>query len=463
MLCTARSSSQTRPEGTSLVEHGRHTASLPGLLAPNGIRQLPAWEVRRLAVAVARSLFRDCREPDRRRGFVSAKRLVEPLPTPGDAPRNAVSTTESVPSLQPAQLTTWGVRLASAIGVAFFLAMVAERLIWTIAYPLGLIFGAVVVAQGVVPAVNWLSRWLPRPLAAVLVYLILLAGAAAAGWFVTPVLVAQANLFLAEVPALETWLRATAAEQTMVDLDSLLDATQSQILRLSGQVVQLPVALVSAGTSAVLVLFLSLYWTIAQPQMRGWVLSLVPEAHRDRTRDLLGEVGSTIGGYVRGVVISALVIGITTYVGLLVIGLPNPLALAALAGFGALIPVLGPFLSAIPALAVALLTGEREAVLVLIFYIGVQQVESNLLLPLIMREQARIPPLLSLVAFVVGAAVGGIVGALIAIPLFGALRVVVVRVLVPAERDLIGVDSAEAAAVRREEMERDADEEDEST
>lgn len=109
-------------------------------------------------------------------------------------------------------MTTWWVRFASAIDIAFFLAMVAERLVWTIAYPLGLIFAAVVVAQGNVPAVNWLARWLPRPLAAVLVYLILLAGSATAGWFMAPVLVADANLLLAEVPALEAWLQATAAD-----------------------------------------------------------------------------------------------------------------------------------------------------------------------------------------------------------------------------------------------------------
>ena len=76
---------------------------------------------------------------------------------------------------------------------------------------------------------------------------------------------------------------------------------------------------------------------------------------------------------------------------------------------------------------------------------------------MIMRGQARIPPLLSLVAFLIGAAVGGIVGALIAIPLFGALRVVVL-LLVPTQRKLVGVSYAEAADVRREETVRKAHE-----
>lgn len=85
--------------------------------------------------------------------------------------------------------------------------------------------------------------------------------------------------------------------------------------------------------------------------------------------------------------------------------------------------------------------------MVLVFSFSVQQAERNLLLPLIIGGQARIPRLVSLIAF--------LVGALIAIPLIGTRHVVVVRVLVPAGRDLIGVDSAEAAALHREEIERD--------
>ncbi|MBW3634426.1 MAG: AI-2E family transporter, partial [Chloroflexi bacterium] len=153
-----------------------------------------------------------------------------------------------------------------------------------------------------------------------------------------------------------------------------------------------------------------------------------------------------------------LLVAVLTYIGLQLIAVPSPLVQAVLAGIGELIPVVGPFLAAVPALAVALATGEANVVVVLAFYIGLQQVESNILIPLIMRGQASIPPLLSLVAFLIGAAVAGIIGALIAIPLFGALRVLTVRLLVPAERDIVGVSRAEADAVHHEEVERDATE-----
>ena len=271
-----------------------------------------------------------------------------------------------------------------------------------------------------------------------------------------PTLIAQAQQFAADLPRLQTSLRTELERWRLVEIDDLIDDAGSYAGRFTELLVTLPVSVFSTAANLVLVYFISLYWLIALPRLRGWVLSLFPEEHRDDVRTLLGDIGISIGGYVRGVVISALLVGIFTYAGLVLIGVPSPLVLAVLAGIGEFIPILGPTLAAVPALAVALATGEVNPLVVLAFYIGLQQVESNILVPLIMQGQARIPPLLSSVAFLLGAAVGGIMGALIAIPQFGALRVVAERVLIPAERQLVDVTRAEAAAVDREELAQEA-------
>ncbi len=93
---------------------------------------------------------------------------------------------------------------------------------------------------------------------------------------------------------------------------------------------------------------------------------------------------------------------------------------------------------------IALLDSPQQAIVVTIFFIALQQLESNLLVPFIMRHQADVPPLLSLIALLSGSALGGFVGALIAIPLAGALRVLVVRVIAPAEREWSGADTGQA-------------------
>jgi predicted PurR-regulated permease PerM len=344
------------------------------------------------------------------------------------------------------------VRVVIAAAVALFLVLTFERLIWVIAYPLALIFGGVVIAQGIAPLVEWPARYVPRSVAVVGVYLALLAATGVGAWMFVPIVIAQATALAADLPRFEAALQRVVDRWSPVGMERIVSSVGGYAGQFSGMLLELPLTLVAAGANLVLVFFLSLYWLIAQPRLRGWALSLVPDEHRDTIRDVLGEVGSTVGGYVRGVLISALAVGALTYAGLLLLGMPSAVALAVLAGVGELIPVLGPFLAGIPAVAVALATGAVDPLLVVAFYVGLQQVESNILIPLVMRGQAQIPPLLSLMAFLIGAAVGGVVGALIAIPLFGALRVVVVRMLVPAQRELAGISPAEAEAVRREEL-----------
>ena len=334
-------------------------------------------------------------------------------------------------------------RLIIVAAVGIFLALVLSRLLWDIALPLSLLFVAVVIAQGLAPVVTWLSRWLPRPAAVVGLYLGFLALVAIGVWFFVPPLIAQAQQFAADLPGLQTRLRAQVDRWSPVDLDQVVAAARTYADRFAALLVALPVSVFSTAANLVLVYFISLYWLIAQPTLRRWFLGLWPEKQRPHVQEVLTDIGGTMGGYVRGVGISALLVAVFTYVGLRLIGLPSPLLLAALAGICEFIPILGPTLATVPALVVALATGTASPLVVLAFYVGLQQVESNILVPLIMQGQAQIPPLLSLIAFLIGGAVGGITGALIAIPLFGALRVIVERVLLPAQRSFVGDSRAD--------------------
>ncbi|MFN8593483.1 MAG: AI-2E family transporter [Thermomicrobiales bacterium] len=335
------------------------------------------------------------------------------------------------------------------------MVLALERVLWVIAYPLALVFAGVVIAQGFAPLVAWLTRFVPRPVAAVGLYLALLAGVAGAVWLLLPAVFVQGNEIVARLPVFETGLRQPIARWSPVNVDDMVMATRGLVAQFTSILLQLPGLVLSTLTTLALVFFLSLYWLIAQPSLRGWVLSVIPEDRRELARVVMEETGATVGGYARGVLLSALSIALLTYGGLLLIGVPSPLMLAIIAGIGELIPVLGPFLAAGPAIAVAFATDPARVPMVIIFYVVLQQVESNMVLPLIMRGQAKIPPLLSLIAFLIGAAVGGVVGAIVAVPLFGALRVLVVRLLVPAQRELVGVSAAEAARVRREETARE--------
>jgi putative permease len=350
-------------------------------------------------------------------------------------------------------------RLLLASATALFAVLVLVQVLSEITYPLALIFGGVVIAQGLAPIVAWLTPTVPRGLAVVLVYLVIVGLAGTAAWYFVPVLILEIAAFAERLPRIEGTVVEELMEWSPVGGDELAAVSADLFGQFMSMLIGLPGIALAAATNLVLVLFLSLYWLIAQPALRGWFLGLIPSEHRDRARDVTAEVGSTVGGYVRGVLISAVLVATLTYAGLLVIGIPSALVLAAFAGIGELIPVLGPFIAAVPALLVALGSNDVNVFVVAAFYLVLQQIESNVVLPLVMRGQAQIPPLLSLVAFLIGAAVGGVVGALIAIPLFGALRVIVVRLLVPAHRRLAGVGEGEAVAVQEEEENREEEEE----
>jgi predicted PurR-regulated permease PerM len=176
---------------------------------------------------------------------------------------------------------------------------------------------------------------------------------------------------------------------------------------------------------------MSVYWLVALPGLRDFVLSLVPPVHRSKTCSVLGEIGQTMGGYVRGVALEATLIGAITFVALQLIGVEYALVLAVLASLGEIVPVVGPIFAAVPAIGMALLDSPTLALIVLGFYVGLQMLEGYLLFPLVVGKQSDIPPLLIIFGLLVGDALGSFLAVLVAIPLAGGLYVVVRRVLAP--------------------------------
>ncbi len=341
----------------------------------------------------------------------------------------------------------WRTAVIGATSLAFALGALA--LLWLFARPLSLLLAAVVVAQALAPVVGRLERRLPRPVAVLLVYLALALAVGGVGWLTVPPLVGQGRELVMNTPGMVEHGRAWAARVDPVGADQLIAAIQRTVNRFTGVLVALPLTLFSSLLEVLLVLFMSAYWLISAPALRRFALSLFPPRKRDRAGDVLSAVGETMGGYVRGVAINALVVGAVVYAGLLVIGVDYPLVLALVAALGELVPVVGPILAAVPAVAVALAESPRQALVVLAFYVVMQQIESNILMPQIMRRQADVPPLLSLFALLAGSAVGGLLGALVAIPLLGALRVLVIQVALPAERRWAGAASRDASDAAR--------------
>jgi predicted PurR-regulated permease PerM len=285
-----------------------------------------------------------------------------------------------------------------------------------------------------------MSRRVSRALSVFLVYVLLVVVSIVIGLLVLPPLIRQTGTLIVAGPDFvlraQHWLDRLGG--TPVTIDQIAAASATGIGRASEALLSLPFRLASAVGEFVVVVVMSVYVLLASPRLREFLLSLVGPQYSESADAFLKELSATTGGYVRGAVLDVLVVTALIYVGLVILGVNYALALALLAGVGAIIPILGPTVSAIPALAVALGDSPVKALLVLALYVVVHQIEGAVIMPNLIERQSAIPPLLVLFAVAAGAATGSILGILLAIPLAGAGRVIVLRVLTPMVRSWTG-------------------------
>ena len=145
--------------------------------------------------------------------------------------------------------------------------------------------------------------------------------------------------------------------------------------------------------------------------------------HLKVAKEFINSLEYQLGGWVRGQLILMLVIGVVTYIGLALLSVPYAAPLALLAASLEVLPNLGPTLSAIPSIVIGIITGGPVlGLVVFVFYVLVQQLENNLLVPKIMQDNVDVSPLISILSILIGLEMAGIVGALLAIPVYIVVR-----------------------------------------
>ena len=325
---------------------------------------------------------------------------------------------------------TW--RDTGLLALAIALGLAVYSLSQLLAHPLLLVLAAIVIASAIAPIARFVERWVPRVVGVLVVYLAVALVLAGIGWLIIPALVEQAQQLVDQAPSLADQAERWVEDQGVPIQGNIGDQIRSALTEGAQTIILLAPSTFSAGLEILLVVAMAAYLTVSGPAMLEFVLTLFPPDRRDYARNTLSEVSQTMGGYVRGSIIDGAIIGTITWIGLMLLGVDFPIVLALVAFIGELVPVLGPIIAAIPAIGIAATDSLTLALAVAGFYFLLQQFESYVLLPAIMRQQADIPPLLTLVALLAGNALAGFIGALLAIPLFGGAFVLFKRVAVPA-------------------------------
>jgi len=189
----------------------------------------------------------------------------------------------------------------------------------------------------------------------------------------------------------------------------------------------------SAFFSTITVLIVTLYFLANLPSMKTRAYRLVPRSRRARVGLLTDEILARVGGYVAGALGIATIAGLSTYVLLLVLGIPYAVALSMVVALTALIPLVGATIGAVIVCTVALFTSVKAALVCVVFYVIYQQVENYVIYPRVMKRSVDVSPAATVVAVLIGGSLLGVLGALLAIPLAAAVQLVLAEVVEPRQ------------------------------
>jgi predicted PurR-regulated permease PerM len=235
-----------------------------------------------------------------------------------------------------------------------------------------------------------------------------------------------ADVIKAQAPALDARLQQAGLPVSAQDLQSkgttVVEAGGAAIL---GSSIAVLTGLTGVVVDLVLVLVMSLYLVIDGPRLRVAWLRLIPTSRRESAFFVEETVTRVAGGYLRGQLTMALTIGVLAGLGAVIFQLHYPVVVGVLAGVMELVPMFGPILGAIPALLLALFNPFPTVVWVALYFLAIQQIESNVLGPRITGHAVGLHPLGALLALLAGFELAGLFGALFAVPVVGILWVLI--------------------------------------
>ncbi|SDY85408.1 Predicted PurR-regulated permease PerM [Saccharopolyspora shandongensis] len=325
--------------------------------------------------------------------------------------------------------------MAAASGVAVTYGVV--QLIITARQVLILIGLAFFLAMSLEPTVSWLVRHgLPRWTAVVNVLVVALGAVAGFLAAAIPPLLNQAGQFAVQVPGYLSSLQDPRSSLGRLNAQFELQQRVEQLL--TGQSAALAQGLLGAGqllfdvvSGSVVVAVLVVYFLASMPRILRTLYRLVPAQRRPRAMRIGDEVFVQTGGYLLGNLITSLIAGTVSFIWLVIFGVPFPLLLAVLVALFDLVPVVGPITSGVIVSLVSLTVSVPVALATVGFLVVYRVVEDYLLVPKIIGRTVQVPAAITVVAVLLGAALLGVIGALIAIPVAAVIRLLVREFVLP--------------------------------
>ena len=310
--------------------------------------------------------------------------------------------------------------------VKVLLILSGAAILWYLKDVALIVLASIVIASAIEPMAHGLMKYkIPRVLAVLSVYTAFFAVFLGVIVFLIPPVLEETKSLFSSMPG---YIEKVAGENISTKVSPSFQELSREISTILQGVKNgdffAAISIVFGGfMSFLLIVVFSFYFAINEKGIEEFLRVITPKSKEKYVINLWRRTQNKIGLWMQGQLLLAVLIGVLVYLGLMIFGVPHALALAVIAAAFELIPVFGPILAAVPAVALAFLSGGWGlAILVIGFYIIIQQFENHLIYPLVVTKVVGVPPVISILALIVGAKLAGILGILLSIPVAAALQ-----------------------------------------
>ena len=319
--------------------------------------------------------------------------------------------------------------------VGLALTVVITWTLYLVRGALLLIYISALVAIGLSPLVAAIERRrvagsgrVPRWLAILAIYLVLLGALVGLGVLVIPPLVEQARALWSALPQMiaggQQWLIDRGLLTRAVTFRDAVEQAPGGGSDAVGTIVNAVSGLVGGIFGFITILILAFYLLVDSDSIVRAFVRLFPAPERPRVEEACRRVSTKVSAWLGGQLLLAAIIGGSAAIGLFFMGVPYFYVLALIAGIGEMIPIVGPLLASVPAIAVAFTVSPALALGVALFFFLQQQVENHVLVPKIMERQVGVSAVVVIIALLLGGSLLGVVGAILAVPSAAILQVI---------------------------------------
>lgn len=316
-----------------------------------------------------------------------------------------------------------------------FLFVLFLIFLYLVRHILAIVLFSVVIASAIEPIAHWAGRHrIPRVLFVLGIYLAAFGFLSMVFYLVVPSIFSEVFSFINNISAgldKKTYLQTlfglapNLPEALSGLLVQLAIGLQGSIEKISAGFFHATAAIFGGAVSLILITIISFYLSVQEHGIEKFLQIVSPAKYEKYVLDLWIRSQQKIGRWLQGQILLAVLVGILVFLGLTILGVKYALMLALLAAVLELIPMFGPIIAAIPAVAIAFLESPSLALTVIALYVVIQQFESHLIHPVVVRKITGVPPILVIIALIVGGTLAGLWGIFLAIP----VTVVLIEIL----------------------------------